>query len=120
MLIKQEPAFIRHLIGQFKRGAIVAHFGYEDENYAMQRVGLKSAQQVVTVLDTYEDGREALVPLLDDPDQGIRVIAASHLLKTMPERALAVIEEIHERCPTEARLTAASILISREAGILDL
>jgi hypothetical protein len=118
---KKPSLLARFVVEQFKRGAIVAHFGYEDEDRAMQRVGLKSAHRAVQILDTEgDDGRLALVPLLEDPDWGIRVLAAGYLVKVIPERALAVLQEIDEQCPTRARMTASHMLWDHKHGYLKL
>jgi hypothetical protein len=109
---------VRFLIEQFKHAAIVTHFGYEDEDRAMQRAGIGAAKRVVQGLDAF-DARLALVPLLDDPDWGVRVSAAGYLVKALPERALAVLKEIRERCPTHARMTASHMLSKYEHGELE-
>jgi hypothetical protein len=110
---------VRFLIEQFKHAAIVTHFGYEDEDRAMQRAGIGAAKRVVQGLDAF-DARLALVPLLDDPDWGVRVSAAGYLVKALPERALAVLREIRERAPTHARLAASAILQKYERGELKM
>jgi hypothetical protein len=110
---------VRFLIEQFKHAAIVTHFGYEDEDRAMQRAGIGAAKRVVQGLDAF-DARLALVPLLDDPDWGVRVSAAGYLVKALPERALPVLKEIRERCPTRAHMTAFWILERYEHGELEM
>ncbi|MGA8170979.1 MAG: hypothetical protein WB816_09145 [Methylocystis sp.] len=110
---------VRYLIEQFKHAAIVAHFGYEDEDSAMQRAGIGAAKRVVKGLDAF-DARHALVPLLDDPDWGVRVFAARYLLKVVPEKALPVLKEIDVRCPTQARMTAFWTLERYKNGELEI
>ncbi|MGA8169687.1 MAG: HEAT repeat domain-containing protein [Methylocystis sp.] len=117
---EREDPLIAYLMRQFTRAAIVAHYGYEDEDDAMQCAGIDSAKRAIKGLDLLgSKGRLALVPLLDDPDWGIRVFAAGYLVKIMPERALAVLKEIDERCPTRAHMTAFRILWSHEHGDLN-
>ncbi len=118
---KKQNLVIRYLVEQFSRAAIVTHFGYEDEDNAMQLAGLRSAKQAIQVLDTFgPDARLALVPLLDDPDWSIRVFAAGYLAKIMPERALPALQDIRLRAPTRARMTAFNMLQANERGELDL
>ncbi len=110
---------VRFLIEQFKHAAIVAHFGYEDEDRAMQRAGIGAAKRVVQGLDAF-DARLALAPLLEDPDWGVRVSAAGYLVKALPELALAVLKDSHLHGSTEARLTASAILQKYERGELKI
>ena len=111
-------AIVEGLIGQFRRAAIVTHFGYEDENDAMQTAGIDSAKQAIEVLDSFgSNARSALLPLLDDPDWSVRVFAASYLKKTHPQRALEVLKDIRDRCPAHhARWTALRTLDDFERG----
>ena len=109
---------VRFLIEQFKHAAIVTHFGFEDEDRAMQRAGIGAAKRVVQGLDAF-DARLALAPLLEDPDWGVRASAAGYLVKALPERALAVLKEIRDHCPTHARITASHMLWNYEHGELD-
>lgn len=101
---------------QFKRAAIVYHWGYEDDDRDMQYAGRRSMEEAITALDTCKDGRVALVPFLDDPDPSVRVFAAGYLVKIMPERALAVLKELDERCLTRAHMTAFWFLQRHENG----
>jgi hypothetical protein len=121
MMTEPKPnPLIRYLIEQFKRAAIVVDFGYIDEDHAMQRAGIRSARQAIMVLDTCgPDARQALVPLLEDPNPAIRVYAAGFLLKVMPERALPVLKEIDEHCMERTTMTAFRILRRYERGDLD-
>ncbi len=118
---KKQTPMLQLLIGRFKRAAIVTHFGYEDEDAAIQRAGIASAKRAIEEIDAFGSGaRLALVPLLDDPDPSIRVFAAGHLVKVTPERALAVLKEINERCPTLAQMTASDMLWRHRHGELKM
>jgi hypothetical protein len=114
------PDFLREdLVRRFRHAAMVTHFGYEDENIAMQHAGIDAVQQTVRELDAFgADARSILIPLLEDPDSGIRVFAARHVLDIVPTRALAVIKEIRDRGQVEARKTAARFLEKYESGEL--
>jgi hypothetical protein len=110
-----------HLIDQFKRAAVVCDFGYRDEDNAMQLAGLRSADRAVQALEASESaGRKELAALLSDPDPAIRVLAAGYLVKVMPDKALEVLEDIRERCLTEARMTASRMLRNYERGDFNL
>lgn len=109
---------IPFLLLRFKRAAIAAQFGHEEEDRALQRAGSRLAKLAVRELDAF-DARLALVPLLDDPDWSIRVYAARHLIKVAPERALAALKDISEHCPTRAHMTAFWILRDYEHGELE-
>jgi hypothetical protein len=117
---KQNP-LLPFMVQKFERAAIVAHFGYEDEDSAMQSAGIQAAKKAVKVLDAIgSEGRLALVPLLENSDWGVRVFAAGYLVKVIPERALAVLQDIRAKCPTQARMTASRMLRRYEAGGFDM
>jgi hypothetical protein len=109
----------RDLIRRFKHGAVVAHFGYEDEDIAMQKAGIGAVNRTVRELDAFGfGGRSALAPLLDDSDQGIRAFAAGHLLGLMPERALEALKDIYDNGSARPRMTAAQFIEEYEKGEL--
>jgi voltage-gated potassium channel Kch len=111
----------QYVVGQFRRAAIVTHYGDEDEDPAMQLAGIRSAKRAVKVFDSFgADGRLALVPLLSDPDQGVRAFAAGYLVKVMPERALAVLKDVQEHGPMRASMTALHLLGRYERGELNM
>ena len=116
------PDFVRRdLIRRFMHAAMVVHFGYEDENIAMQDAGIDAVRQTVRELDAFgTEGRLALVPLLDDQDQGVRVYAARHLLGLMPDRALEALKDICCRDRSRARWTANDFLQMYEKGELKI
>jgi hypothetical protein len=60
-----------------------------------------------------------LVPLLADPEWGVRVFAAGCLVRVMPERALVVLKDVRAS-PTRERMRAADMLWKYEHGELDL
>jgi hypothetical protein len=114
------PDILREdMVRRFRHAAMVTHFGYEDENIAMQHAGIEAVQQTIRELDAFgSDARSVLIPLLEDPDSGIRVFAARHVLNIAPDRALAVIKEIRDCGEVEARKTAARFLEKYENGEL--
>lgn len=114
--MKADEVIIPMMVAQLKRAAIVYHWGYEYDDRRMQGAGKRSALEAIQALDTCKDGRMALAPLLDDPDPSVRVFAAGFLVKVMPERALAVLKELDERCLTRAHMTAFWFLKRHEYG----
>jgi hypothetical protein len=119
MSSRKPNLIVQHLILRFKRAAIAAHFGYEEEDSALQAAGNRLAKEAVRELDAF-DARLALVPLLDDPDWSIRVYAAGYLVKALPERALPILKNIREHCPTSAHMSAFWILERHEHGELEM
>jgi hypothetical protein len=119
---KKSNLFARVLIDRFRQSAMVADFGYQQEDHAMQLAGLRAVDRAAKQLDMLcgPEGRLELVPLLDDPDMSIAVFAAGYLIKLMPERALAVLNDIERRGHVEVRMTAGSILRQHEWGALDM
>jgi hypothetical protein len=112
---------IQFLVEQFKRGALVTHFGYDEEDSAMQLSGIECVKRAIRALDSFgPEGREGLIPLLEDPDWSIRVFAAGYLVKVMPEQALDVLKDIFLRCPTRAYWTASTMLQRYDRGELDM
>jgi hypothetical protein len=117
---KQDP-MIPFLVERFKRGAIVTHFGREDEDNDMALAGVRSVRRTIEILDVFgPDARFALLPLLEDPDWSIRVFAAGYLVKAAPHRALPVLKEISEQCLTEARISASDMLWRHKRGELQM
>lgn len=118
---KKTDPLLAFLIERFKRAAIVTDFGYEDKDDAMQCAGIDALHRAVGGLDAIgPQARLALVPLLDDPNWGIRVFAAGYLVKLIPERALMVLNDIRARCPTSAQMTAFHMVRRHENGELNL
>ena len=83
----------------------------------MQLAGIRSAKRAAQGLDAF-NARLALLPLLEDPDWGIRAFAGGYLLKIAPERALPVLKDISRRNSYHARSTAAEWLRRYERGEL--
>ena len=48
-------------------------------------------------LDRLDPGRDALLPLLSDPDAGVRAYAGAYLIKLMSDRAIPVLRDIEEK-----------------------
>jgi hypothetical protein len=112
---------IPQLVEQFKAGAILYHQGLEDEKLAVQKRGQKNVFSAIQSLDAIgPEGRNNLIPLLEDPDPGVRVYAAGTLVKVIPERALAVLKEIDDFGTTRAHMTAYHMLRSHRLGDLRL
>lgn len=112
MTLNLSRTLIEGLIRQFRRAAIVTHFGYQDENEAMQTAGIDSAREAIDVLDSFGSNmRSAPLPLLEDPDWGVRDFAATYLIKTHARQALETLRETLRRVsdfgPHHARLSPA-------------
>ena len=73
---------ILDLIKNYKQST-KAYFGARDnEQFHKQKLAMDRVNRVVEALDSFGvEGRRALIPLLADADQGIRVFAAADLLK---------------------------------------
>ena len=114
--MKAHPAMAQILTTQFRRAAMVYHWGREQEDRKMQSAGEKSAAEAIKGLDIWDEGRASLVPLLDDPDPSVRVFAAGYLVKVMPDRPLPVLQELDERGTTVAHMTAFWFLQRHKSG----
>ncbi len=117
MARKDSQATIPDLIELFKQYTADYYSARDDDEFKKQKNAVTHVNKIVESLDTFgAEGRLALIPLLDDPDQGIRTFAAADLLKVIPERAVAVLKEI-ERGPTYfPRITAGNFLESYAKG----
>ena len=108
---------IPDLVEQFKQSAIAYYSACDDEIFKKQEVAGKRVNQIVQDLDSFGvEGRLALIPLLDDADQGIRALAAAFLLKVIPERAIAVLEEIRKGPTLFPKMHAGDFLDSYAKG----
>jgi hypothetical protein len=66
-----------------------------------------------------EDGKRALESLLGDPEPPVRLLAATHSLRLVPDLAQAVLAEL-ERGAGVYAMDAKYTLINYRAGRLDL
>ena len=118
---KDDGTAIVQLIEQFTAGAVLYHQGLEDEALRVQRKGQQAVLGAIKALDALgPHGRKSLFPLLDHPDPGVRVYAAGTLVKIIPERALAALQEIKNFGITRAHMTAFHMLQSIQDGDLRL
>ncbi len=108
---------IEDLVEKYKRSTQAYYSACDDDNFAKQKTMGLRVNKIVQELDSIGvDGRLALIPLLDDADQGIRTFAAADLLKIMPERAIPVLEEIRNGLTYFPRYDAGKFLDSYAAG----
>jgi hypothetical protein len=117
MARKDTQRTISDLVQNFKKSTIDYYTARDDDDFKKQETAGIRVNKIVEALDAFgAEGRLALIPLLDDTDQGIRTFAAADLLKVIPERAVAVLKEI-ERGPTYfPRITAGNFLESYAKG----
>ena len=116
----QQKQSTEAIVNRFKKGALLDDEGYVYSEPDLSVEGLNLIRQSLKELDAIGPrGRDVLVPLLDDPAAAIRVYAAAALVKTIPDRALAVLHEIRDRSLSDAHMTASRLLILYETGDLD-
>jgi hypothetical protein len=95
----------------------VLDYGCQDEDHGIQRAAWKAIDRTLAEMDVFgPDARRFLIPLLDDPDPAIRVMAGAGLLKIMPERAIKVLNDIEQNCLERTRWTAYRVLYSYKEG----
>jgi hypothetical protein len=108
---------ITNLIEAFRQSTIDYYSECENQNFKKQKILISHTNKIIDALDSLgAEGRFALIPLLDDTDQGIRVVAAAYLLKVIPERAIAVLKEIEKGPTIFPRLDAGDFLDSYANG----
>jgi hypothetical protein len=117
MIEEDNQQTIQHLIEKFKQSAIDYYSACDDDNFAKQKTVGERRSEIIRKLDAFgTQGRLALMPLLDDTDQGVRVLAAAFLLKVSPERAIPVLREISEGPTFFPRIGAGGFLDSYAKG----
>jgi hypothetical protein len=108
------------IIDSFKKGCLLRDEGYTymDDNLSDQGLGLiRGSLRELDAIGPHS--RDALIPLWNDPSAAIRVYAAAALVRVIPERALAVLNEISDFCLEDARMTASRLLILYEHSDLN-
>ncbi|MDI9849930.1 DUF2019 domain-containing protein, partial [Rhodoblastus sp. 17X3] len=100
-----------------KQSAIDYYSACDDDNFAKQKKVVDRRREIVRKLDAFgTQGRLALMPLLADADQGVRVLAAAFLLKVSPEQAIPVLREISKGPTFFPRIAAGNFLDSYAKG----
>ena len=117
MIKKNSKHTIQTLVEKYKQSTIDYYLACYDDNFAKQKTAGSHVNQIAKTLDTFGDeGRLALISLLDDPDHGVRTFVAADLLKIDPKRAIPVLEEISKGATYFPRLDAGSFLESYAKG----
>jgi hypothetical protein len=117
MVEKGYQQTIQDLVENFKQSAIDYYSACDDDNFAKQKTVGNRRSKIVQKLDAFgTQGRLALIPLLDDADQGVRVLAAAFLLKVSPEQAIPVLHEISKGPKFFPRIGAGDFLDSYAKG----
>lgn len=89
---------VTSLVGGLRFSARLSHTLHDelgDTTGETKVVGLM--HDIVHQLDALDPGRVALLPLLGDPDAGVRAYAGAYLIRLMPDRAIPVLREVEEK-----------------------
>lgn len=100
---------VAKLVDAFEFCAKLKVLGIDDlDDRETQRTAVRHMQRIAEELDEMPPGRRgALAVLLDNNDLGVRASAGSFLWRLMPERALPVLRDVHEKTGgTSAGFTA--------------
>lgn len=104
-------------IEQFKRAAILFHGGIFLGIQPIEQAASKACGKLIRKLDAdCPNGREILIPLLQDKDPNVQVIAAQYLLASHPELALPVLRHLKTRPPLAVADTAGYLIMAHEDG----
>ena len=77
----------------------------------LQDQGIDLILEAIKQLKPYgADGRQAIMRLMNDPDPGVRVMAASEMLNDRPDLAIPALEFIRDNAVDETWSTAAGTL----------
>jgi hypothetical protein len=89
---------VASLVGGFRFGARLAHALHDellDTTGETKVVCLMDA--IVHQLGGIDPGRAVLLPLLADPDAGVRAYAGAYLIKLIPDRVIPILHDIEEK-----------------------
>lgn len=99
-------------VATFRNAAVQFHLGHYLDLESMQDEARTVLKKAVAALESLNEGaRTALIPLLSDKDDGVRVAAAAYLLDSMPDIALPVLHDMRENGNLEASLDAHIVLL---------
>ena len=108
------------LLERFRKGAKLAHLGALLEN---EEIELKAFDQYKDALKKLEAkspaGRDALIPLLSDPDSEIRTVACAFLINRHPDVVMPILDEIIEEWGTPAASSARNTQALYSMGLYD-
>jgi hypothetical protein len=110
-----EDTRINRLIEVFEQAAIHYCDACEKHDYDAQGKLVKICSGAAKELDTI-GARAALTRLLDHDYLGVRLAAATYLYNIMPERAVAVLKQVHELAVGSACFNSMFILTLIEHG----
>jgi hypothetical protein len=90
---------IKRLLGAFRFAAQLKAIGSDELNdRETADNAVEVMRRVARELDEIPPGRrQHLATLLDDPGLAVRAAAAASLLPLIPEQAIPVLEDVHER-----------------------
>ena len=108
-----EASFLRNF-----REAVEKYYQAADlYDYDTERRWIGELIRTARALDALRPGgRNALLPLLEDANPGVQVMAAIYLLNWVPEPALRVLRDIEEQMLDQVSLTATWGLARYESG----
>jgi hypothetical protein len=91
------------LLENFRKGAILKHLGHLLENEEIELAGFDQYKEALRKLEAKSPaGRDVLLPLLSDPDSGVRSVACAHLIKQHTDLVMPILDEIISEWSTPA------------------
>lgn len=106
---------LEHAVDAFAEGAMIRYGGVMLKDDAMMQRGLDRATAALNYIDEFNpSGREILVPLLADDDEGVRAFAAGALIDSHEQACIKVFEDLCVDAITEVRGTAVMALAYRD------
>ena len=86
------------LVNGVRFGARLAHTLHDElGDTASETKVVHLMHDIVGQLEAIDPGKGALIPLLDDPDPGVRAYAGAYLIKLMPDRVIPILRDIEEK-----------------------
>lgn len=99
----------------FIEGTRLFHLGCLLQSQKKMLGGLDRINEATDFIDEHsQNGRDILLPLLQSKEDSVRIAAASALIVSHTKIARSVVDDIHQNCITEARISAINILVTYE------
>ena len=108
---------VDEIVEEFKKGARLKFLGEMLDDEDIAKTGWRQYCDALRKLDAKgRHVRDALLPLLDDPDPEIQVTAAIFMIRDHGERALPILKELSKEIWSDPGNTANNVLLKLEYG----
>ena len=118
--VQTDDETIQNLLEEFRKGAKLAHLGAFLESRKIELKAFAQYKKALTKLEAKSPaGRDALIPLLSDPDSEIRTVACAFLINRHPGLVMPILDEIIQEWGTPAASSARNTKALYSMGLYD-